>query len=60
MTTAVLVLELLLRYGPSVAQAAQRMLSNGDEKEQADWDALFAKAQKPYDAYIEAAEKRAG
>lgn len=60
MTTAVLVLELLLRYGPSVAQAAQRMLTTGKEPTQADWDALFDKALTPYDAYLEAAEKRAG
>jgi hypothetical protein len=58
--SAILILELLLRYGPAVAESAQRMLSTGKEPTQAEWDALWAKAQKPYDTYIEEAEKRAG
>jgi len=58
--SAILIIELLLRYGPAVAEAAQRMLSTGKDPTQAEWDALWAKAQKTYDTYIEEAEKRAG
>jgi hypothetical protein len=58
--SAILILELLLRYGPAVAESAQRMMSTGKDPTQAEWDALWAKAQKPYDTYIEEAEKRAG
>lgn len=58
MTTAILVLELLAKYGPAVAQNAQRILSAGKEPTQADWDALFSKAQKSYDAYIAEAQAK--
>jgi hypothetical protein len=58
--SAILIIELLLRYGPSVAETAQRMLSTGKDPTQAEWDALWSKAQKPYDTYIQEAEKRAG
>jgi len=58
--SAILIIELLLRYGPAVAESAQRMLSTGKDPTQSEWDALWAKAQKPYDTYIEEAEKRAG
>ena len=57
--SAILIIELLLRYGPTVAESVQRMLSTGKDPTQAEWDALWAKAQKPYDTYIQEAEKRA-
>ncbi len=59
MGTAVIVLQLLAQYGPAVAQMAQRLMSSKTEPTQADWDALFDKAQKPYDSYIEEARQRA-
>lgn len=58
MNTAVLILELLAKYGPDVAENAQRILSSGKEPTQSDWDALFQRAQKSYDQYIAEAEAR--
>ena len=59
MPTALLILELLLRYGPAVAEAAQQIISKNDPTPD-DWQKLFAIASKPYDKYIEEAKKRAG
>lgn len=59
MPIAITILELLLRYGPDVAQAAQRMFASGKEPTQADWDALFERTRKPYDQFIREAETRA-
>lgn len=59
MPLAITILELLARYGPDVAQAAQRMCSSGKEPTQADWDALFDRTRKPYDQFIREAEARA-
>ena len=59
MPLAITILELLARYGPDVAQAAQRMFSSGKEPTQADWDALFDRTRKPYDQFIREAEARA-
>lgn len=58
MNTAILVIEILAKYGPGVAETAQRILS-GKEPTEADWRELFARAKKPYDQYIEEAEERA-
>lgn len=58
MPPAILILELLVKYGPSVAQAAQRIVTLKDPT-QADWDALFERAAKSYDAYVAEAEARA-
>lgn len=60
MEIAVLVISALVKYGPDVAQAIHRMLSSRTPPTQAEWDALFAKADKSYDTYIAEAEKRAG
>lgn len=51
MSTVELVLGLLLKFGPDLAQAVQKILSTPNPT-QADWDAVFALAQKPYDSYI--------
>ena len=51
MTTAALILQLLLQYGPAVAKEAQALLSN-TAPTQADWDALFTLASKPYSSYV--------
>ena len=59
MQLAITILDLLVRYGPDVAQAAQRMVSSGKQPTQADWDALFDKTRKPYDQFIREAEARA-
>jgi hypothetical protein len=56
--TAILVIELLAKYGPSVAETAQRILS-GKEPTEADWKELFSRARKPYDRYIQEADERA-
>ena len=58
MNTAVLVLELLAKYGPAVAQTAQRILSSGKEPTAADWTELFQRAHKSYDQYMAEAEAR--
>lgn len=58
MPPAIVILELLVKYGPAVAQAAQRIVTLKDPT-QADWDALFERAQKPYDQFIAEAEARA-
>lgn len=59
MPLAITILDLLVRYGPDVAQAAQRMVTSGKQPTQADWDALFDKTRKPYDQFVREAEARA-
>ena len=59
MNLAILIAQLLLKYGPDVAASVQRMLSSGKEVAQADWDALFLKASRPYASYIDEAQRRA-
>jgi len=49
--TVLLVLQVLLQYGPAVAQEVQKLIAMKDPT-QADWDALFAKAQTPYSTYV--------
>jgi hypothetical protein len=46
-----LVVELLLRYGPGMARAVQQLFTKTNPT-QADWDAVFALAEKSYDDYI--------
>lgn len=58
MNTAILILEILAKYGPSVAANAQRIAASKTEPTQADWDSLFAKAAKTYDQYLAEAEAR--
>lgn len=58
MNTAIIILEILAKYGPAVASQAQRIASLKTEPTQADWDALFARVEKSYDAYISEAEAR--
>jgi len=59
MPQAILVIELLLRYGPAVAKAAKDLMSMKDPT-QADWDNLWALADKDYNTLREEARKRAG
>lgn len=59
MSQAVLILELLLRYGPAVAKAAKDLV-NAKDPTQADWDNLWSLADKNYDTLREEARKRAG
>jgi vacuolar-type H+-ATPase subunit H len=57
MNTALLILEILAKYGPTVAETAQR-IANAKEPTDADWKELFGRAKKPYDAYVEEARKK--
>jgi hypothetical protein len=50
-TQIMLVVELLLRYGPGMARAVQQLFTKTNPT-QADWDAVFALAEKPYEAYV--------
>ena len=56
MSTVVLVAELLLRYGPDVAQTVQGWISSGRQPTSADWAGLFATARKSADEYRQEAE----
>lgn len=58
MPAAITILQLLVQYGPAVAQAAQRILSSGTEPTQAEWDAIFARAEKSASQYRAEAEAR--
>ena len=58
MPQAILIVELLLRYGPAVAKAAKDIMSMKDPT-QADWDNLWALADKDYNTLREEARKRA-
>jgi hypothetical protein len=57
MPQAILIVELLLRYGPAVAKAAKDIMSMKDPT-QADWDNLWALADKDYNTLREEARKR--
>jgi hypothetical protein len=50
-TQITLIVELMLRYGPSLARAVQQIFQKQNPT-QADWDAVFALADKSYDDYI--------
>lgn len=56
MSAVVLVAELLLRYGPDVAQTVQGWISSGRQPAASDWAALFATARKSADEYRRDAE----
>jgi hypothetical protein len=50
-TTALLILEALIKYGPSVARSIANLVAvENPTREQ--WEAVFAQAEKPYDAYV--------
>lgn len=45
--SVIVILEILVKYGPEVAAKAKELLS-GKEPTDADWNALFEKAQEPW------------
>ena len=49
-TQIMLVVELLLRYGPGMARAVQQLFTKANPT-QADWDAVFALSEKSYESY---------
>jgi hypothetical protein len=55
MSTAIIVAELLLKYGPDVAETFQRWFS-GQQPRPDDWARLFALARKTPDEYRREAE----
>lgn len=57
MNTAIIILEILAKYGPAAAETAQRIMTKSDPTE-ADWKELFGRAKKSYDAYINEAEAK--
>jgi hypothetical protein len=59
MELAITILALLAKYGPDVAEAAQRIFATGRQPTPEDWAALFAATRKSYDQYIAEAEARA-
>ena len=56
MSAVALVAELLLRYGPDVAQTVQGWMSSGRQPTSTDWAGLFATARKSADEYRREAE----
>ena len=59
MSTVVIIAELLLRYGPDVAQTVQGWISSGRHPTPDDWERVFATARKSADAYRAEAEAQA-
>lgn len=55
MSTAIIVAELLLKYGPDVAETFQRWFS-GQQPKPDDWARVFALARKSADEYRREAE----
>lgn len=51
MIPVAVILDLLVKYGPDVAIAAQKLLTT-ENPTQADWDALFDKAKKSFESYM--------
>jgi hypothetical protein len=49
--TITLIIQAMLRFGPAVARELVALFSK-KEITQADWDSIFAKAEKPYDSYM--------
>jgi hypothetical protein len=47
MSTAAIIIQALLTYGPDVAKAIQAIFANNNPT-QADWDNLFNLAEKPH------------
>jgi hypothetical protein len=56
MSTVIIVAELLLRYGPDVAQTIQSWMSSGKTPTASEWSGLFAIARKSADEYRREAE----
>lgn len=56
MNGVIVIAELLLRYGPDVAQVVQRWIASGQQPDQKAWDGLFAIARKSADTYRAEAE----
>ena len=56
MSTAIIVAELLLKYGPDVAETFQRWMTTGKQPEPSEWAKLFALARKTPDEYRREAE----
>lgn len=51
MTTVQMIIAALIQYGPAVAKEIQLLLATTNPT-QAQWDALFTLASKPYSAYV--------
>lgn len=51
MSAVIIVAELLLRYGPDVAQTFQKWMSGGAQPKPEDWEKLFAITRKTADEY---------
>lgn len=56
MNAVIIIAELLLRYGPDVAQTVQGWISSGRHPTPDDWARVFATARKSADAYRAEAE----
>jgi hypothetical protein len=58
MPTAVLIAQLLVQYGPTVAETIQGWISSGKEPTADDWAKVFAEARKSPDQFRAEAEAR--
>lgn len=58
MELAITIAGLLVKYGPDVAEAFQRMVASGRNPTQEDWEEVFSKARKSYQDYIREAQLR--
>jgi hypothetical protein len=58
MPTAVLIAQLLVQYGPTVAETIHGWISTGKEPTQDDWAKVFAEARKTPDQFRAEAEAR--
>lgn len=58
MPTAVLIAQLLVQYGPTVAETIQGWISTGKEPTQDDWAKVWAEARKTPDQFRAEAEAR--
>lgn len=47
-----LIAEILLKYGPSVARQFQALFTKNTPPTQHEWDAIFAMAEKSYEDYV--------
>ncbi len=56
MSTVIIVAELLLRYGPDVAETFQKWMTGGAQPKPEDWANLFATTRKTADEYRREAE----
>ncbi len=53
---AILIAQMLVKYGPAVAREVKLLLQKKDPTLE-DWEKVFALAEKPYEAYIAEAKK---